>query len=134
MKKAFTILAMTATLFLLSMGINLAQQEPVIKFNRPEVESLLAMFNETPIKGQDLDVLAPLMTKVKNGAKEASAFTDTSQVVSMKVSPQEAGIFLNIINNATFPARFVDLVLSMKKKIQVVAPPMSASMPGMNAN
>ncbi len=133
MKKALSIIGMTAALFLLSMGINLAQQDAVLKFNRPEIESLLTMFNETPIKGQDLDVLAPLMTKLKDGVKEASAFIDTSQTVDIKVNAQEAGIFLNIINNATFPARFVDLVLGMKKKIQAVAPPMPMGMPGMNA-
>lgn len=121
MKRIMAFLGMTVFLFLLSLGVNMAQDKP-LQFNRPEMESMMFLFNETTIKGSDIDVLAALSQKLKAGVQESAAFSDTTQTVSLPLTAQEAQVCLNIINNATFQARFVELVLGMKQKLQLLAP------------
>jgi len=127
MKKIVAFLAMILSLFLLSLGANLAQDD-AIKLNRPEIESMLYFFNEANIRGADIEVWAALAQKLKAGQKEVAAFVDTSQTITLKLSAQEAKICVDIINNSTFQAKWVDLVLGLKRKLQKIAP-YAAAMP-----
>jgi hypothetical protein len=120
MKKVIAFLAMIVSLFLLSLGANLAQ-EPYIKLNRPEMESLLCFFNEASVRGADIETWATLGQKLKTGAKEVAVFVDTTQVVSLPLNSREAKICIDIINDSTFQAKWVELVYSIKRKLQKAA-------------
>jgi hypothetical protein len=122
MKRLIAILAMMAFLFVLSLGVNIAQDEP-LRFNRPEMESMQYFFNEASIKGADIDAVASIAQKLKEGGRQVAAFSDASQTIRIKVTSQEARICLEIINNATFQARHAELVSGMKKKLQIFAAP-----------
>jgi|GEM_PF-836721 len=121
MKRIIAFLAMIVSLFLLSLGANLAQ-EPSVKLNRPEMESLLCCFNESSVRGIDIETWAVLAHKLKAGATEAAAFGDTTLVVSLPLSSNEARICIDIINNSTFQAKSVEMVYSIKRKLQKAAP------------
>ena len=122
MKGFIVILAMMAFLFVLSLGVNVAQDES-LRFNRPELESMLCFFDQASIKGSDIEALSALSQKLKEGAKQVAAFPDTSKTIGVKVSSKEARLCLDIINGATLQARHVRLVAGMKKKLQIFATP-----------
>ncbi len=122
MKKVLAFFAMLASLFLLSLGANLAQDKS-IRLNRIEIEAMVYFFGEATIKGSDIELLAALSQKLKKAQKEAAAFTDTTQTIQLELSPQEAKICLDMINQATFQAKWVDMVLAMKRKFAAVASP-----------
>lgn len=121
MKRVGAFLAMILSLFLLSLGANLAQDQS-LKFNRLEIESLLYFFNEANIKGSEIEIWAALSQKLKEGQKEANAFVDTTQTVSVNLISQEAKLCIDVINNATFQAKWVELVLGIKRKLEKIAP------------
>ncbi|MBN2357366.1 hypothetical protein JXO59_14730 [candidate division KSB1 bacterium] len=120
MKKVLALLAMMVSLFLLSLSANLAQDRS-IKMNRVEIESMVYFFGEANVKGSDIEILATLSQKLKKGQKEASAFTDTTQTIQLDLTPGEAKICLDIINDATFQAKWVEMVYGMKRKLEKMA-------------
>ncbi len=128
MKKIIPII-LFATVIFLSTQTAIIGQEKMLNFNAAEVESMMFLFNKTQIKGSDVEVLAPLSKKLKNALEKAQQIEDKTQPVPLQLSLQELQICLNIINNATFEARFAELVLGMKQKIQELLPPQMLQMP-----
>ncbi|MBN1997484.1 hypothetical protein JW935_08035 [candidate division KSB1 bacterium] len=109
-------------LLVLYLGFTAFAQELELKFNAAETESMLFLFNQTTIKGSDVEVLLPLNKKLKDGLEKARVLEDKEEELVLKLTPQEIGICLNIINNATFEARYAELVFGMKKKLQALQP------------
>ena len=117
----FTILILLA---LFSFG--LSQNMTVTKnldFTPEEVESMLFLYNQTMIKGSDVEVVAPLGAKLKTGLKETRALQDSTAKIVLKLTLNEIGVCLNIIQTATFEAKYAQLVLGMKRKLIKLLPP-----------
>ncbi|MBN1540903.1 hypothetical protein JW992_02075 [candidate division KSB1 bacterium] len=93
-------------------------QESDVNFNAAEAESMVFLFNQTTIKGSDVEVVAPLAQKLNAALEIAKVTEDKTQLVPLKLTAQEIEICFNVINNATFEARYAQLVFSMKNKLQ----------------
>ena len=91
-------------------------------FEPQEVESMLFLYNQTTIKGADVDMVAPLGAKLKAGLKEARTQKDTTKTIILKVTPTELQICLNIIENSSFEAKYAELVAGMKRKLLSLLP------------
>lgn len=122
MKKVLAFIAMLSALFLFNLGANSAQDKS-IKLNRLEIDGMVYFFGEAKVKGSDIEILAALSQKLKKAQKDASAFNDTTQTVELNISPQEAKICLDIINDSVFQARWVEMVYGMKRKFASIAMP-----------
>ncbi len=101
-------------------------QDRELLFAPAEVESMLFLYNQAPIKGTDVEVVAPLGAKLREGLQIARTQPDSLKPVKLMVSPNDVQICLSILNNSTFEARFAELVLGMKKKLEALAPAMMA--------
>ncbi len=123
MRKIIPFLVMALVLYL-SLFTNVFGQNQIktINFSAAEAESMVFLFNQTTIKGSDVDVVAPLSKKLNTALKSAKALEDKTKPVPIELSLQELQICLNVINNATFEARYAELVLGMKSKIKAVLP------------
>jgi len=110
--------------FILS-AFSLAQvrpQEYNLHFNPNETESLLFLYNQTTVSGADVEMVAGLGAKLDAGLKEARALTDTTKTVTMKLTVAEIQFCLGIIKNSTFEAKYAQLVLGMKRKLEALLP------------
>ena len=94
-----------------------------LKFSPAEVESMLFLYNQTSVKGADVEIVAPVGVKLRAGLGEARALKDTTQKVVLQVTAAETQICLQIIQNSTFEAKYAELVLGMKKKLVALLPP-----------
>ena len=122
MKKAMIVLFFVCGLYLVGYGQN-ASSERELHFTPAEVESMLFLYNHTTVKGAEVGLMAPIGAKLKAGLKKARALKDTTQTITLKLTPSQIQICLNIINNSTFEAKYAELVLGMKKKIMKLLPP-----------
>jgi hypothetical protein len=86
------------------------------------VESMLFLYNQTTVKGSDVEIVAPVGAKLKAGLKAARALNDTTKMITLKFNPTQAKVCLNIIQNSTFEAKYAELVLGMKHKLQKLFP------------
>ncbi len=128
MRKLIPVILFIAVLFL-STQTTIIGQEKKLDFTAAEAESMMFLFNQTQIKGSDVEVLAPLAKKLKAALEKAQATEDKTEIIPLELSLQELQICLNVINNATFEARFAELVLSMKNKIKAHLPPQMMQAP-----
>ena len=117
------------TFLLLALATTAMSQGTDVKFNVAEIESMAAIFNQTTIKGSEVEIIVPLNRKLKEALHKAQAIQNKQEAVPFKLTVQEASICLNIINNATFEARYAELVFGMKKKLQLLIPSQEASPP-----
>jgi hypothetical protein len=97
-------------------------QEKELLFTPAELTSMLSLFNQTQIKGSDVEVIAPLGAKLRFGY-DTTQRDSTRKIISLKLSQTETQICLNVLNNSTVEARFADLILGMKKKLNALASP-----------
>ena len=124
----FIILILIA-LFSLGFSQNMTVTKN-LDFTPEEVESMLFLYNQTMIKGSDVEVVAPLGAKLKAGLKEARALQDSTGKIVLKLTLNEIGVCLNIIQTATFEAKYAQLILGMKKKLMELLPPPPADNEG----
>ena len=117
------------TFLLLALATTAMGQETDVKFNAAEIESMAAIFNQTSIKGSEVEIIVPLNRKLKEALQKAQTIQNKQEAVPFKLTVQEARICLNIINNATFEARYAELVFGMKKKLQLLIPTQEESSP-----
>jgi hypothetical protein len=97
-------------------------QELKFNFSPEEVESMLFLYNQTTIKGSDVDVVAPLGAKLKKGLQQARMMKDSTGLIPMSMTPVEIQICLNIIENSQFEAKYAELVAGMKRKLTSLLP------------
>jgi hypothetical protein len=116
MKLIFSILAMMTFLFFLSLSVNMTQDES-LRLNRPEMDSLLALFDQTSVRGTEIEGIAGLSQKLKEGAKQLDNYSDSSRTIVLRVSPREARICLEMINRATFQASHAETMKRIKSKL-----------------
>ena len=109
----------------------ITNQQLDIKFTPAEVESMLFLYNQTTVKGSEVEIVAPVGVKLKAGLQEARALKDTTETITLKLNPTQAQVCLNIIHNSTFEAKYAELVLGMKRKLEKLFP--LAPPPGGNA-
>lgn len=93
-----------------------------IKFNPNEAESMLFLYNQTTVSGADVEMVAGLGAKLNEGLKAARALTDTTMTVTLKLTIEEIQFCLGIIKNSTFEAKYAQLVLGMKRKLEALLP------------
>ncbi|MBN1781061.1 hypothetical protein JW948_08065 [bacterium] len=110
--------------------ISVAAQQPVkmvkVEFTPAEVESMLFLYNQTSIKGADVEVVAPVGTKLRAGLKEARAMSDSTKMLTLDMNLMEVQVCVNIIQASTFEAKYAELVLGMKRKLVALLPPQPA--------
>jgi hypothetical protein len=119
MKK--TILASVVTLWATSIisVYGQAGDKPLnVPFSPNEVESMLFLYNQTPVKGSDVEMVAPVGAKLRDGLKLARAQQDSTKAIPLQLIPVEIQVCLGIINASTFEAKYADLVLGMKRKLE----------------
>jgi len=89
-----------------------------VAFSPAEVESMLFLYNQTPVKGSDVEVVAPVGAKLRAGLKAARTQQDSTKSIMVPLLPAEVQVCLGIINASTFEAKYADLVLGMKRKLE----------------
>ena len=97
-------------------------QEKEVRFTPEEVESMLFLYNQTTIKGTDVEVIAPLGIKLSAGLKEARTQQDSTKSIVLKLNINEIGICYNIIQSSSFEAKYAILLLGMKQKLEKLLP------------
>jgi hypothetical protein len=97
-------------------------QEREIQFTPAELTSMLSLFNQTQIKGSDVEVVAPLGAKLRVGYETVQR-DSAKKLISLKLSQTDAQILSSVLNNSTVEARFADLILGMKQKLNMSATP-----------
>ena len=102
------------------------ESEYALQFNPNEAESMVFLFNQTTVSGGDVEMVGALAAKLRTGMEQGRALQDTTQVVTLKLTPEEVQFCLGIIANSTFEARYAELVLGMKRKLEALLPPQSA--------
>lgn len=110
-------------LFLPLMFLSAQQQIFEVQFTPAEVESILFLYNQTSVKGSDVEIVVPVGIKLRVGLKKARALKDTTKTIKLNLTVTDVQVCLNIIQNATFEARYAELVLGMKKKLVKLLPP-----------
>ena len=100
-----------------------ADNEKKLLFTPIEVESMLYLFNQTQIKGSDVEVIAPLQSKLKNSFEMVKAQSDSSSAVEMDLTTQQMTICYHILKNANFEAKYTELIYGMMNKLKQHIPP-----------
>lgn len=109
---------------LLFCGIaTISAQEKELYFTPNEVESMLFLYNQAPVKGDQVEMVAPIGGKLRQAAIMARTQKDSTQSVKMLFTPVELQICYNVLSISTFEARYAELVLGMKKKLEKLLPP-----------
>lgn len=93
------------------------QMVEVLRFSPNEAESMLCLFNRTPVSGGDVERIAGLGKKLADGFAEAKKQKHAEQTVAIPLNCQEIRYCLAIINQSTFQAKYAGLVLGMKQKL-----------------
>ncbi len=118
MKKYFFALLVTVIVL---VGAGYAQDKEVV-FTPAEMTSMLTLFNQAPIKGSDVEVIAPLSVKLRS-SYEIMQQDSARHNVAIKLSAQDVQICLTVLNNSTIEARYAELVLIMKQKLTALITP-----------
>lgn len=109
---------------ILIFGAVMAQQQTLkLEFTPAEMESMLFLYNQTTVKGADVEVVAPLGVKLRAGLNEARTMKDTTGVLTLQLTLAEVQICLYIIQQSTFEAKYASLILNMKRKLEAILPP-----------
>ncbi len=104
-------------------------EEKELQFNANEAESMLYLFNQTTVSGGDVELIAQLGAKLKQGLKDARKLDDPKKTVILKLNDQEGRYCLFIIRRSTFSAKYAELVLGMKQKLEKLFLPMPVCLP-----
>lgn len=113
------------TLVLIAMILGLGSITATAKdltYSPVEVESMLYLFNRHPIKGTDVEFMAPLQVKLKNGLQEARALADSSATVSLDLTLREIQTCIEILDEAQIEAKYTQLIYGMKQKLKTLLP------------
>ena len=130
MSRIACCITLICLLYLPSFGQNLGPERELL-FTPAEVESILFLYNQTTVKGSEVEIVAPVGVKLKAGLKEARGIQDTTGTITLKLNANEVQVCLNILHNSTFEAKYAELVLVMKRKLEKIFPQVSP--PGGNA-
>ena len=112
-----------AFLLLICSSIFAQQQTLKLEFTPEEMESMLFLYNQTIVKGSDVEIVAPLGVKLRTGLNEARTMKDTTKILILQLTLAEVQICLYIIQQSTFEAKYASLILGMKRKIEAILPP-----------
>jgi hypothetical protein len=104
-----------------SITAQTGEQPLTVAFSPAEVESMLFLYNQTPVKGADVEMVAPVGAKLRAGLKQARAQQDSTKSVPLQLLPVEIQVCLGIIQASTFEAKYAELVLGMKRKLEAFA-------------
>jgi hypothetical protein len=112
-------------LFLMNLGVAYAQptsEKPLNVILSPaEVESMLFLYNQTPVKGADVELVAPVGTKLRAGLRQARTQQDSTKDIVLPLTLTEIQVCLGIIQASTFEAKYAELVLGIKRKLEAFA-------------
>jgi len=75
----------------------------------------------------EVDLVAPVGMKLKAGLMEALALRDTTKTITLRMTPSQSQICMNIINASTFEAKYAELVYGIKRKLELLIPPTPAN-------
>jgi hypothetical protein len=98
-----------------------------VQFSPQQVESMLFLYNQTPVKGADVEIVAPVGAKLRAGLKQARLQQDSTKAIGVPLLPAEIQVCLSIINASTFEAKYAELVLGMKRKLESLLPPVASA-------
>ena len=112
-----------AFLLLICSSIFAQQQTLKLEFTPEEMESMLFLYNQTIVKGSDVEIVAPLGVKLRTGLNEARTMKDTTKILILQLTLAEVQICLYIIQQSTFEAKYASLIRGMKRKIEAILPP-----------
>lgn len=116
MRRVLSIIAMMGFLFFLSWSVNMAQDKS-LRLNRLEMESLLSSFNQASFRGAEIEGLAPLAQKLREGARQLESFGDSPRTILLRVTPREARICLEMIEQANLQERHAEIIKRVKLKL-----------------
>ena len=109
-------------LLVIASGVILAQEKELL-FTANEVESMLALYNQAPVKGDQVELVAPVGMKLRQALTVARSQADSTKLIKLLLTSTEVQICYNILTISTFEARYAELVLGMKRKLQKLLPP-----------
>jgi hypothetical protein len=130
MKRAIPAMALAVCAIILSPVYGQTEEKPLsVALSPNEVESMLFLYNQTPVKGADVELVAPVGAKLRAGLKHARTQQDSTKAVTVQLLPVEIQVCLGIIQASTFEAKYAELVLGMKRKFESFLPARPAEAP-----
>lgn len=124
MRKAVSkILISAISIAVLSLYGQTAEKPLNVALSPAEVESMLFLYNQTPVKGADVELVAPVGAKLRAGLRQARAQQDSTKDIVLSLTPTEIQVCLGIIQASTFEAKYAELVLGIKRKLAAFAGP-----------
>jgi hypothetical protein len=120
------ILITVFTCFVLSAFAQAPDKAVEVGFSPAEVESMLFLYNQTPVKGADVEMVAPVGAKLRAALKNARTMKDTTQAVQLAMTAAEIQVCLGVIQASTFEAKYAELVYGMKRKLEALIRPAPA--------
>ncbi len=124
--KQNSILILVLITMILGLG-SITASAKTLNYSPVEVESMLYLFNRHPIKGTDVEFMAPLQGKLKESLEEARALGDSSATLSLELSLREIQTCIEILDEAQIEAKYTQLIYGMKQKLNALLPDPSTS-------
>jgi hypothetical protein len=123
MRKTIFVIAAAIWACIILPNYGQVQDKPInVSFSPAEVESMLFLYNQTPVKGADVEIVAPVGAKLRTGLKQARTQQDSSKAIVLPLLPTEVQVCLGIVNASTFEAKYAELVLGIKHKLESILP------------
>jgi hypothetical protein len=119
--KAIPALTVALSMTLFSLYGQTAEKPLNVSLSPAEVESMLFLYNQTPVKGADVELVAPVGAKLRAGLRQARTQLDSTQDIVLPLTPTEIQVCLGIIEASTFEAKYAELVLGIKRKLEAFA-------------
>ena len=113
MKKAIIIL-----ISVIMVSTALYAQDKELTFNPVETESMLFLYNQTMIKGSDVEIMAPLQVKLRTALEKARTANDENAQIALDLNPQQIDICYQVLKNANFEAKYTELIYGMMTKLK----------------
>jgi hypothetical protein len=123
MRKTIVMIAILAWACVILPNYGQAQDKIVnVALSPAEIESMLFLYNQIPVKGSDVELVAPLGVKLRAGLKQARTQKDSTKAIILSLLPAEVQVCVGIINGSTFEAKYAELMLGIKQKMARVMP------------
>jgi len=119
MRKSIGLAAAAVFMCMIFPCFSQVQEKPLdVSLSPAEVESMLFLYNQTQVKGSDVEMVAPVGAKLRAGLRQVRTQQDSTKAIVLSLSPSELQVCLGVINASTFEAKYAELVLGMKRKLE----------------
>ncbi|MBN1540904.1 hypothetical protein JW992_02080 [candidate division KSB1 bacterium] len=112
MNKRWCILALLLPL------LAIAEEPKSVQFTATESESMLFLYNQTVIRGSDVEIMAPLQSKLVTAFETSKEFPDSTKIVELDLSLQQIELCMMILQQSDVEARYAPLLNGILQKLE----------------